>query len=126
MKKLTGNQSKLDLNKNGKLDSNDFKMLRKKKGNGGGTGVSSETGFAEGTNADLIMNQDYLAYAKGGGVGLKIGDSYKIEGSHPNVYNGGIEYIEGQIMPVVRQLLVEYYSQCETLYDQARHDIMTV
>jgi hypothetical protein len=28
MKKLTGNQSKLDLNKNGKLDAEDFKMLR--------------------------------------------------------------------------------------------------
>jgi hypothetical protein len=31
MKKLTGNQSKLDLNKNGKLDSQDFKMLRSNK-----------------------------------------------------------------------------------------------
>jgi hypothetical protein len=37
-------------------------------GNGGGTGVSSQTGYAEGTNADLLMNQDYLAYKKGGGV----------------------------------------------------------
>ncbi len=72
MKKLTGNQSKLDLNKNGKLDSNDFKMLRSKKGNGGGTGVSSETGYAVGTNSDLLMNQDYLAYKKGGGVDDKI------------------------------------------------------
>lgn len=27
---LTGNQSKLDANKNGKIDSQDFKMLRKK------------------------------------------------------------------------------------------------
>lgn len=69
MKNITGKQSKLDLNKNGKLDSNDFKMLRSKKGNGGGTGVSSETGYAVGTNSDLIMNQDYLAYANGGGVG---------------------------------------------------------
>jgi hypothetical protein len=148
MKKLTGNQSKLDLNKNGKLDSNDFKMLRgemakgggtkgnyvpkghkgqlydvfaikngkweklndevggltkkhaenlvnsinkgdganftkgysegfmdkegvrsfQNYGNGGGTGVSSETGYAEGTNASLLMNQDYLAYANGGGI----------------------------------------------------------
>ena len=65
---LKGNQKKLDLNKNGKLDSNDFKMLRSKKGNGGGTGVSSETGYAVGTNSDLLMNQDYLAYKKGGGV----------------------------------------------------------
>ena len=40
--------------------------------NGGGTGVSSQTGFAEGTNADLLMNQDYLAYKKGGSV--KVGD----------------------------------------------------
>jgi hypothetical protein len=140
MKKLTGNQSKLDLNKNGKLDSNDFKMLRSgnkmakgghvSKGemvwkklsssdkikflyenftpeitprsqetlvgkpynflpknvkikmeakyanvenyaNGGGTGVSSETGYAVGTNSDLLMNQDYLAYKKGGEVGAK-------------------------------------------------------
>ena len=31
MKKLTGNQSKLDLNKNGKLDAEDFKMLRSNK-----------------------------------------------------------------------------------------------
>ena len=137
MKKLVGNQSKLDLNKNGKLDSNDFKMLRSGKkmakgghvskgemvwnklsssdkikflyenftpeitprsqetlvgksynflpknvkikmeakyanvenyGNGGGTGVSSETGYAEGTNASLLMNQDYLAYEKGGSL----------------------------------------------------------
>jgi hypothetical protein len=40
--------------------------------NGGGTGVSSQTGFAQGTNADLLMNQDYLAYKKGGSV--KVGD----------------------------------------------------
>tara|TARA_R110000868_G_scaffold181220_7_gene422078 strand:- start:5643 stop:6674 length:1032 start_codon:yes stop_codon:yes gene_type:complete len=66
--KLIGKQKNLDLNKNGKLDSNDFKMLRGKKGNGGGTGVSSQTGFAEGTNADLLMNKDYLAYANGGGL----------------------------------------------------------
>lgn len=32
---LKGNQKKLDLNKNGKLDSQDFKMLRGKKANGG-------------------------------------------------------------------------------------------
>jgi hypothetical protein len=75
---LTGNQSKLDLNKNGKLDSNDFKMLRSKKGNGGGTGVSSETGYAEGTNASLLMNQDYLAYKKGGGVGDKKFSDYHL------------------------------------------------
>jgi hypothetical protein len=37
MKKLIGKQSKLDLNKNGKLDAEDFRMLRgKKMQNGGG------------------------------------------------------------------------------------------
>lgn len=152
MKKLIGNQSKLDLNKNGKLDSNDFKMLRGKMakgghvskgemvwkklsssdkikflyenftpeitprsqetlvgkpynflpknvkikmeakyanvenyGNGGGTGVSSETGFAEGTNADLIMNQDYLAYKNGGGVGNV--DTELIDASAKTIYD---------------------------------------
>lgn len=30
-KKLVGKQKKLDMNKNGKLDKQDFKMLRKKK-----------------------------------------------------------------------------------------------
>ena len=37
--------------------------------NGGGTGVSSQTGYAEGTNAELLMNKNYLAYKNGGGVG---------------------------------------------------------
>ena len=31
-KKLTGKQSKLDMNKNGKIDAPDFAMLRNKKG----------------------------------------------------------------------------------------------
>lgn len=31
-KKMTGKQSNLDMNKNGKLDSDDFKKLRSKKG----------------------------------------------------------------------------------------------
>jgi hypothetical protein len=46
--------------------------------NGGGTGVSSQTGFAEGTNADLLMNQDYLAYKKGGGVGNLSSNAQKV------------------------------------------------
>jgi hypothetical protein len=47
MKKLIGKQSNLDLNKNGKLDSQDFKMLRNKK-EWGGTAESSETGVSIG------------------------------------------------------------------------------
>jgi hypothetical protein len=41
----------------------------KKFGNGGGVAVSSESGLAVGTNADLLMNQQNLQYANGGGVG---------------------------------------------------------
>jgi hypothetical protein len=40
-------------------------------GNGGGVAVSSESGLAVGTNADLMMNQNNLQYADGGGVGEK-------------------------------------------------------
>ena len=56
----------------------------------------------------------------------KIGEQYKVIGIHPNVYNGGVEYLEKEIMPVVRNMLVEYYSQCEKMYNTARADIMTV
>jgi antirestriction protein len=41
-------------------------------GNGGGVAVSSESGLAVGTNADLLMNQQNLQYAKGGKVLGKI------------------------------------------------------
>jgi hypothetical protein len=37
-------------------------------GNGGGVAVSSESGLAVGTNADLLMNQNNLQYADGGGL----------------------------------------------------------
>ena len=37
-KKLVGNQYKLDKNKNGRLDKQDFKMMRKRKGKGKGKG----------------------------------------------------------------------------------------
>jgi hypothetical protein len=191
---LKGNQSKLDLNKNGKLDSNDFKMLRgkkatgggvrdykgingkdkfiadqlfhvislksisekkntiknsllpnidsykldemtkkitkdnlqyalsqknvsslnkvlttsinafrdDKKGNGGGTGVSSETGYAEGTNASLLMNQDYLAYAEGGAVG-NVQIPKKLEGELTYVVKDAES--KGVDMPELKKLL---------------------
>ena len=35
-KKLVGNQYKLDKNKNGRLDKQDFKKMRKRKGKGKG------------------------------------------------------------------------------------------
>ena len=40
-------------------------------GNGGGVAVSSESGLAVGTNADLMMNQNNLQYRKGGGIKSK-------------------------------------------------------
>jgi len=49
-----------------------------KYGNGGGVAVSSESGLAVGTNADLLMNQDYLQYADGGN--MSIGFNYSIGG----------------------------------------------
>jgi hypothetical protein len=44
------------------------KALGGKFGNGGGVAVSSESGLAVGTNADLLMNQQNLQYRKGGGL----------------------------------------------------------
>jgi hypothetical protein len=38
-------------------------------GNGGGVAVSSENGYVVGTNADLLMNQNYLQYEHGGSMG---------------------------------------------------------
>lgn len=57
---LKGNQNKLDLNKNGKLDAEDFKMLRSKKMNtGGGVG-------------DIGKPYSYdVAYEKGNGEKVK-------------------------------------------------------
>ena len=46
--------------------------LASKFGNGGGVAISSESGLAVGTNADLMMNQNNLQYADGGGVGKSI------------------------------------------------------
>lgn len=160
MKKLTGNQSKLDLNKNGKLDSNDFKMLRSKKGNGGGTsikeiveikghnikhiknsyddywyfvydstpfefetkedaikslndlikkhkygngggtGVSSETGYAVGTNSDLLMNQDYLAYAEGGVTKSEFMDKIKKAMKEKNKWHFIQDSVEGNSISI--------------------------
>jgi hypothetical protein len=37
-------------------------------GNGGGVAVSSESGLAVGTNADLLMNEQYLQYGSGGKI----------------------------------------------------------
>jgi len=57
MKKLTGNQSKLDLNKNGKLDSQDFKMLRGNKMANGGSLADTPESFP---------SNDAISYATGG------------------------------------------------------------
>ena len=56
MKKLIGNQSKLDLNKNGKLDSNDFKMLRGKMAKGGSLADTPES----------FPSTDAMSYGDGG------------------------------------------------------------
>jgi hypothetical protein len=45
-------------------------------GNGGGTAVSSQSGLAEGTNADLLMNQNNLQYGNGGGVAVSSSYGY--------------------------------------------------
>ena len=39
-------------------------------GNGGGTAISSQSGLAVGTNADLLMNEKNLQYGNGGGVAV--------------------------------------------------------
>jgi hypothetical protein len=66
MKKLTGNQSKLDLNKNGKLDAEDFKMLRSNK-------MAKGTIVKDGGSIDLYYQAEY--YDKQGGHGALQGYS---------------------------------------------------
>lgn len=58
--KLIGKQKNLDLNKNGKLDSQDFKMLRGKKANGGLANVP-----------ESFPETDAMSYKTGGKVGNK-------------------------------------------------------
>ena len=69
-----------------------------KYGNGGGVAVSSESGLAVGTNADLLMNQDYLQYADGGGVGEK---KYLFESYYVTVNEDNFE--EGESLEVFSQ-----------------------
>jgi len=45
------------------------KGKKKKFGNGGGVAVSSESGLAFGTNAELLMNEQNLRYEDGGRMG---------------------------------------------------------
>jgi len=62
---LKGNQGKLDMNKNGELDSDDFKQLRAKKSMNEKSNFPDLTGDGEVTKADIL---------KGRGVDLKEGD----------------------------------------------------
>lgn len=55
--KLIGKQKNLDLNKNGKLDSEDFKMIQGKKANGGLANVP-----------ESFPETDAMSYKKGGAV----------------------------------------------------------
>jgi hypothetical protein len=79
--KLIGKQKNLDLNKNGKLDSEDFKMIRgNKKANGGGLSDLPEN-----------PNNDAISYKTGGKVGdKKVGDTVKIK---PSGMNAKIEEV---------------------------------
>lgn len=56
--KLTGGQSKLDMNKNGKIDSEDFEMLRNKNTNEGGDDYLTQEGkHPEGKHYKVKLNQ---------------------------------------------------------------------
>lgn len=98
MKKLTGNQSKLDLNKNGKLDSNDFKMLRGEMANGGGT---KNGGFKEITTNELDKVRDKVnsflnPFGYSAKVEKSIGDVlYIIEPSTKKVGNKRSDFFDG-------------------------------
>ena len=71
---LKGNQSKLDLNKNGKLDSEDFKMIRGEMKNGGGVGqvkakawiINEEGGLPKIKAYKTIMEAHNNVYKQGG------------------------------------------------------------
>jgi hypothetical protein len=54
----------------------------------------------------------------------KIG-GWQVLGINPKVYEGGIEYLENTLMPAIRNLLVDYYSKCEQLYDATRIELVS-
>ncbi len=54
----------------------------------------------------------------------KVG-GWQVLGINPKVYEGGIEYLEDSLMPAIRNLLVEYYSKCEKIYDTTRLELVS-
>jgi hypothetical protein len=54
----------------------------------------------------------------------KVG-GWQVLGINPKVYEGGTEYLENTLMPAIRNLLVDYYSKCEQIYDVARLELVS-
>jgi hypothetical protein len=49
---------------------------------------------------------------------------WEVLGINKELYNAGPTYLEGKLMPFAREILIQYYSKCETLYNDARLDII--
>lgn len=49
---------------------------------------------------------------------------WDVLGINKELYNAGPEYLENKLTPVARELLIEYYSKCETTYKDARLDLL--
>ncbi len=49
---------------------------------------------------------------------------WDVLGINKELYNAGPEYLENKLMPVARELLIEYYSKCENTYKGARIELL--
>jgi hypothetical protein len=49
---------------------------------------------------------------------------WDVLGINKELYNAGLEYLENKLTPIARELLIEYYSKCETTYKNARIDLI--
>jgi hypothetical protein len=50
---------------------------------------------------------------------------WEVLGINKELYNSGPEYLENKLMPVARELLIQYYSECESLYNGARIELLS-
>ncbi len=103
-KGLKGNQRKLDKNKNGKLDPEDFKLLRKSKKRETKEGKK----FPDLTGDGKVTRKDIL---KGRGVKLKESIEYHIKDSHGDI----IRLTEDDMVDLIENIVNEQKTKMKSL-----------
>lgn len=107
--KLHGKQHKLDKNKNGRLDKQDFKMLRKEDNEEQLYEVEFEKEMEEGETHEGNEFSGELAKArKEGKKSFKVGNkSYPVKESYNSKFNESILFTETDLIDLIERLVIE-------------------